>query len=596
MALKTVQRVTGGGGGGGSGTVSNATANQVAWYSATGNTVSGNANLTTTSTGNLTAAGGGLTVGAVGAGALVGLKGSTSGTVTIAVAAAAGTWTMTLPTSGGTAGYVLSTDGSGVTSWVAAGGGGGGNVTAIYAGTGLNASPSSPITTSGTLNIAPSGVTQGQYGNASYVSQVTVTPTGQINAASSVLISIAPSQINATIPNSGLTNSSVTVGNTTIALGGNATSFGNTTFTNIALSNIQTTSLTGYLYGNDGSGNVTASTTIPVASVTGAVSNTVNVIAGTGLSGGGALTGNVTLNISNTAVTSGTYGNATAVSQFTVNSQGQLTNAGNVVISGITIGNTTVSPGGTITTINNLTLPNVTISSVATPITAAQGGTGQTSLTANSVVIGNGTGAVTLVAPGTANNVLLSNGTNWTSTSGSTTIGNTAVNIGGTITTINNLTLPNVTISSVASTFPNSFIANAATTQLGNTTITLGSQINSVGNLTTANVTVNNYVEQTNAVGTISANLTLGLTGGTVLTGTLNANVTFTMPTAVASKSFVFILNTGNAAYTATFTSVKWPSNTAPTITAGSGTTKWDILTFISDGTNWYGNYAQAYQ
>ena len=90
MALKTVQRVTGGGGGG-SGTVSNATANQVAWYSATGNTVSGNANLTTTSTGNLTVAGGGLTVGAVSAGAFVGMKGSTSGTVQLIPAATAGT-------------------------------------------------------------------------------------------------------------------------------------------------------------------------------------------------------------------------------------------------------------------------------------------------------------------------------------------------------------------------------------------------------------------------------------------------------------------------------------------------------------------------
>jgi hypothetical protein len=49
--------------------------------------------------------------------------GSTSGTVTVQTAAAAGTWTMTLPTSAGTNGYVLQTDGTGVTSWVAAGSG-----------------------------------------------------------------------------------------------------------------------------------------------------------------------------------------------------------------------------------------------------------------------------------------------------------------------------------------------------------------------------------------------------------------------------------------------------------------------------------------
>lgn len=46
-------------------------------------------------------------------------KGTTSGTVTLTTAAAAGTWALTLPTSAGTSGYVLSTNGSGVTSWVA---------------------------------------------------------------------------------------------------------------------------------------------------------------------------------------------------------------------------------------------------------------------------------------------------------------------------------------------------------------------------------------------------------------------------------------------------------------------------------------------
>lgn len=50
--------------------------------------------------------------------------GSTSGKVTLQPAAAAGTWTMTLPTSGGTSGYVLSTNGSGVTSWIAPSSGG----------------------------------------------------------------------------------------------------------------------------------------------------------------------------------------------------------------------------------------------------------------------------------------------------------------------------------------------------------------------------------------------------------------------------------------------------------------------------------------
>jgi len=48
-------------------------------------------------------------------------------------------------------------------------------------------------------------------------------------------------------------------------------------------------------------------------------------------------------------------------------------------------------------------------------VTVAKGGTGLSTLTANSVVLGNGTDPVQLIAPGTSGNVLTSNGTNWTS-------------------------------------------------------------------------------------------------------------------------------------------------------------------------------------
>jgi hypothetical protein len=52
----------------------------------------------------------------------------------------------------------------------------------------------------------------------------------------------------------------------------------------------------------------------------------------------------------------------------------------------------------------------------AATVTVAQGGTGATSLTANNVILGNGTSAPLFVAPGTAGNVLTSNGTTWQST------------------------------------------------------------------------------------------------------------------------------------------------------------------------------------
>jgi len=89
----------------------------------------------------------------------VALNGSTSGTVTVNPAAAAGTWTLTLPTSAGTNGYVLSTDGAGVTSWIAQSGGGGG-VSSFSAGTtGLtpNTATTGAVTLAGTLAVANGG-------------------------------------------------------------------------------------------------------------------------------------------------------------------------------------------------------------------------------------------------------------------------------------------------------------------------------------------------------------------------------------------------------------------------------------------------------
>lgn len=53
--------------------------------------------------------------------------------------------------------------------------------------------------------------------------------------------------------------------------------------------------------------------------------------------------------------------------------------------------------------------------SITPPIPVNYGGTGAVSLTANSVILGNGTSTVLGVAPGTLGNVLTSNGTTWTS-------------------------------------------------------------------------------------------------------------------------------------------------------------------------------------
>jgi len=114
-------------------------------------------------------------------------------------------------------------------------------------------------------------------------------------------------------------------------------------------------------------------------------------------------------------------------------------------------------------------------------------------------------------------------------------------------------------------------------------------------NKTLTNPTVTNYVESVVAIGNSSTTQTLSLTNGTVQTVTMTGNCTFTMPTATAGKSFILIATQdGTGSRTAVFTSVKFAGGVAPTLTT-TATTGVDILTFVANGTSWFGTYAQAF-
>lgn len=62
-------------------------------------------------------------------------------------------------------------------------------------------------------------------------------------------------------------------------------------------------------------------------------------------------------------------------------------------------------------------LGTINVTTVTGTLPVGNGGTGSTSLTANNVILGNGTSAVQFVAPGSSGNVLTSNGTTWASSS-----------------------------------------------------------------------------------------------------------------------------------------------------------------------------------
>ena len=119
----------------------------------------------------------------------------------------------------------------------------------------------------------------------------------------------------------------------------------------------------------------------------------ITLSAGTGLTGGGAVVlgtgGSLTLNLDNTSVSSGSYGSSSSVATFTVDSQGRLTTANSVAISGLAnsaltnssfstslgsnlSGSTSVSLGGTLN-LDIISTPSFTTLNTTGSITAGNG-------------------------------------------------------------------------------------------------------------------------------------------------------------------------------------------------------------------------------
>jgi hypothetical protein len=237
--------------------------------------------------------------------------------------------------------------------------------------------------------------------------------------------------------------------------------------------------------------------------------------------------------------------------------------------------------------------------------TGGGGGGTVTAVTATSPVISSGGTApnVSFIAPGTAGNVLTSIGGVWTSNAavggggspgGSTTqvqynnagafAGDANLTFSGSTLTSANLIVSNLTASqAVFSSSTKQLVSNPIT---GTTSVVM----NTSPIITTAslvNPTVTNYVETLYSANTSTA-ITVDLANGTVQNLTLTGNATITMPTAVAGKSFIIILSQdGTGGRTVTWSTVSWPSATAPTVT--STASKRDIFSFFSNGTSWFG-------
>jgi len=127
-------------------------------------------------------------------------------------------------------------------------------------------------------------------------------------------------------------------------------------------------------------------------------------------------TGSVTLNINSIGAKSITKNGATALSSgdLVINSMVEIIYDGTQFQ---VLNPNVISSLGTMATqnANAVAITGGTISGLSSPLPVASGGTGAATLTTNSVLLGNGTSAISTIAPSTSGNVLTSDGTTWSS-------------------------------------------------------------------------------------------------------------------------------------------------------------------------------------
>ena len=470
-----------------------------------------------------------------------------------------------------------------------------------FAGTGLTLS-------SYTFSITPVG-TSGTYGSASSVPVFVTNASGQVSSVTNTTISIAPSQINATIPNSGLTNSTISgvalgsnlanlTAGTNITFSSGTTYNGSSAITINASSTMvypgagipnSTGSAWGTSYSTTGSGTVVALATSPTF---------VTPILGTPQSGNFS-TGTFTWptfnqNTTGNASTATTANNLSGTTQYSLPYQSASATTGYL------------SPG----TANSVLITNGVGSAPSWSTQASLSVGSATNIvggTAGAIAYQTGSGATSFLSLGTSGYVLTSGASAPSYTAQSSLAVGTATNLAGGVAS-------NIPYQSGAG--ATAFLANGTTGQVltsngasapswttptAYATVTDDTTTNAVryplfANQTTGNLSTE-YVSSTKlnynpSTGVFTAT---GFSGsGASLTSLTAGNLSGTIPSAVLGNSTVYIgtsailLNRASGSISLTGTNIDGSAGSATTATTATNATNVAITDDTSTATDMY--------
>ena len=166
------------------------------------------------------------------------------------------------------------------------------------------------------VTLSNTSVTAGAYGNGNYVGTFAVDSQGRLTAASNVAISISSAQITDFNEASQDAYGSLVSGGSQAGI--TVTYDDANTKVNYSVTNQSVN-----IYGDSG---------VTAFGVTANGGGSFSILGGTALTAA-ATTNTLTINLDNTAVTAGTYGNSKAAGTFTVDAQGRITSASNTAIA-----------------------------------------------------------------------------------------------------------------------------------------------------------------------------------------------------------------------------------------------------------------------